>query len=71
MEGLFPDLVEELKEFESMVTWKKIGTERIPEPARGIEEEFDAANDLVNDIKKQFTEILKNVRKQFNNDPNM
>ena len=30
--GLFPDLAYELKEFESMVSWKKVGNERIPEP---------------------------------------
>lgn len=70
-QGLFPDLQSQLKEFESMVIWKKIGNERIPEPSRGIDETFDQANDIVNDIKKKFDDILSDIRAKFNNDPNM
>ena len=69
--GLFPDLVEELGEFESMVSWKRIGNERIPEPTKGIDETFDVANQVVNEIKVELENILKEEKKKFNNDPNM
>jgi len=71
VKGLFPDLNTELKEFEEMVCWKRIGNERIPEPAIGFDEGFDQANELVNEIKAKFDEILKDIKAQFNNDPNI
>lgn len=70
-QGLFPDLVRELEEFETMVSWKKIGNERIPEPTKGIDDTFDQANDIVNEIKNKLNDILLDVRKNYNSDPNM
>lgn len=69
--GLFPDLVSELQEFEDFVTWKRIGNERIPEPKKGVDETFDQANAVVDDIKSKFSEILVEIRARFNNDPNI
>ena len=69
--GLFPDLISELEEFETMVSWKRVGNERIPEPTKGLDETFDSANEIVNAIKEKFTEILKETRSQFKNDPNI
>ena len=69
--GLFPNIEDELKEFEAMVSWKKVGNERIPEPCKGIDQTFDEANEIVNTIKSKFEDILKSIRAKFNNDPNM
>ena len=44
---------EELSKFEKLIVWKKIaGTDvEIPEPQRGLDKNFDDANDSVNEIK--------------------
>jgi DNA mismatch repair protein MSH6 len=69
--GLFPDLLHELQVYEDMVIWKRIGNEKVPEPAKGIDETFDQANELVNDIKKKLHEELERIKQKFSNDPNM
>ncbi|CAI2370907.1 unnamed protein product [Moneuplotes crassus] len=69
--GLFPNLVKELEEFESMVTWKKIGPERIPEPSKGIDQTFDEANEVVSQIKEELSKVLLKERDRFNGDPNI
>jgi DNA mismatch repair protein MSH6 len=64
--GLFPDLSEELVEFESMITW--VATDKgnnIPQPKQGLDEIFDAASEQVKDIKANLYDYLLQVRRQF------
>ena len=41
VEGIFPDYSPILDEFEDMIIWKSHGKSKIPEPKRGVFEEFD------------------------------
>ena len=66
--GLIPNLEEELAPFKEMVIWKKVGDEKIPEPASGIDEVFDRCNDEVNKIKAEFEEYIVTIREQFGQD---
>lgn len=34
-----------------MIQWKSIGKKKIPEPVKGLNEEFDLANERVEKIK--------------------
>ena len=64
--GLFPDIEEELKEFESMIQWTESETnEQIPEPKSGIDPDFDKANSKVSLIKDKFYDYLVEIQKQF------
>ena len=53
-EGIFPDYMPILDEFEEMIVWKQCGAKgkKIPEPKKGVDEEFDAKNEKVESIKK-------------------
>ena len=52
-EGIFPDYMPILEEFEEMIVWKQCGAKgkKIPEPKKGVDEEFDAKNEKVESIK--------------------
>ena len=64
--GLFPDITEELKEFEAMIHWTTSETdEQIPEPKPGIDLDFDKANEKISQIKDKFYDYLIEVQKQF------
>ena len=63
--GILPDVREDLEMFKKIITWKKIGKKNIPEPKRGIWEEFDTANDKVEDIKKSLQSLLTTKRKEL------
>lgn len=36
-----------------MIQWKTVGNKKIPEPVKGLNQEFDEANAKVEDIKQQ------------------
>ena len=50
-----------------MIVWKKSqgSDEEIPEPQPGLDEDFDSANDIVDEIKGRMETILQKVRQQF------
>ena len=62
---MFPDYEPILKEFENMIQWKAIGKKKIPEPVRGLDEEFDKANDRVEGIKLKIDNYLNVVKKEL------
>jgi len=41
---LFPDFTKIIEDFESMITWKQSGSNKVLEPKTGIDPEFDSAN---------------------------
>jgi len=51
-DGIFPDYEPILQEFENMVIWKQYKGKKIPEPRRGVDEDFDNVNVKVESIKK-------------------
>jgi hypothetical protein len=63
-DGLFPTGIQEtIQEFEQLIIWKRMagpggGTE-VPEPQRGIDAEFDTANEAVDAVKEKLDAILK------------
>ena len=63
IEGLFPDYEPILQEFERMVVWKELDGKRVPEPTRGIFEDFDNLNDRVEQIKEQMQDYVEDVAK--------
>ena len=64
-EGIFPNYIPILDEFANMIEWKSFGGKRIPEPKRGIDEEFDGFNEAVNKIKEQMQDYAKDVEKDI------
>ena len=61
--GLFPDYEPILDEFDSMIAWKQVGGQKVPEPKSGLDEEFDACNDAVDKVKRQLDDYLDDVKK--------
>ena len=59
-----PYLEEAIQEFEYLVVWKKAsgGDEDIPEPREGLDENFDAANKVVNQCKCKLEAYLQQVK---------
>jgi len=68
--GLVPDMEEAIKELDYLVVWKKVvglkdtinGEDEIPEPRRGIDEQFDEANDRVAAKKKEMVKYLESLK---------
>ena len=56
-------------EFDKLIIWKNVqggaNGAQIPEPQQGIDAEFDAANQRVDEIKRELNEYLKSVSQQF------
>lgn len=50
-----------------MITWKTIGKKKIPEPVKGLNEDFDIANENVEKLKKKIDDYLEDVRKELKN----
>ena len=50
-----------------MIVWKQLpnSTDMIPEPAPGIDSNFDNANLAVNKIKESLNEYLSEIRLKF------
>ena len=67
--GLLPaNIVESIREFDKLIAWKKakgINNLEIPEPQRGIDEEFDAANEAVDLIKAKLDAYLQTIVQKF------
>jgi len=67
---MFPnDLEEEINQFDKLIIWKKVeGTDtEIPEPQKGIDKNFDSANETVNSIKADLNRYLEVIRTKMNN----
>ena len=60
---LFPDYIPILDEFAEMITWKNAGGHKVPEPKLGLDPEFDACNDQVEQAKTDLDEYLEDVKK--------
>lgn len=50
-EAIFPDYTPIIEEFGKMIQWKTVGKKKVPEPVKGLDEEFDEANERVETIK--------------------
>ena len=51
--GIFPDYEPILQDFESMVVWKSLKGKKIPEPKKGVDEDFDNVNVRVDEIRSK------------------
>lgn len=40
-EAIFPDFSNVIDEFEKMIQWKSVGSKKVPEPVKGLDEGFD------------------------------
>lgn len=49
--GIYPDYLPVLDEFDHMIVWKSCGNRKIPEPRKGVDDEFDNINTDVDSIK--------------------
>lgn len=66
--GLLPrNYLGELEKFEKLIVWKKAeGADvEIPEPQRGLDQNFDQANDGVNQVKQQLEDYIGTIRTQL------
>jgi len=64
-------LDEAISEFEMLIVWKKVSgcDDNIPEPQRGLDQNFDDTNDKVNGIKKElemYLDSMKQLLLKFN-----
>jgi len=50
-DGILPDIRPELETFRKVITWKTIGKKKFPEPTKGLSEDFDNANEKVEQLK--------------------
>ena len=66
LSGMFPArLMQEVARFDSLILWKRVAgpsDQEIPEPQRGLDENFDAANNAVTAIKKKLDEYLIHIQ---------
>ena len=62
-DGIFPDYLPILQEFEDMVVWKQHKGKKIPEPRWGVDPEFDDTNKKVEAIHQRMQDYLKDVQK--------
>lgn len=44
--------------------WKQSGKQKIPEPVRGKDEEFDGKNEVVEGIRERIDEYIESVKKE-------
>lgn len=66
--GMMPaDFKQEIDQFEKLIAWKKVeGADvEVPEPQRGLDENFDTANDSVTMIKQELDHYLNTIRAQL------
>ena len=67
-QGLMPTgILETIHHFDKLIQWKRVPgtTNEIPEPQQGIDQDFDAANDAVNDIKGELDEFLQGIQRRY------
>lgn len=63
--GMMPiNFKQEIDQFEKLIVWKKVeGADvEVPEPQRGLDENFDSANDSVTLIKQELDRYLDDIR---------
>ena len=48
-----------------MIQWKSVGSKKVPEPIKGLDKEFDQANERVGKIKQNLEDFLAKVRKEL------
>ena len=67
--GLLPDDTHVvIHEFEQLIKWKRVAgsnNAEVPEPQSGIDEEFDGANEAVNEAKAELQEFLVSIQKRY------
>ena len=68
--GLLPGDVEDIiDEFDQLIVWKKVAgganAVEVPEPQKGIDEDFDEANAQVDAIKEELNDFLNGMRQRF------
>lgn len=61
--GIFPDYMPILAQFDKMVVWKQAGKQKVPEPVRGLDEEFDAKNEKVENIRDRMDTYIETIKK--------
>ena len=62
--GLFPDYEPILQEFENMIVWKKLNNNhKVPEPAKGIDKNFDNCNLKIEKIKQRMEDYIQDIVK--------
>ena len=69
-DGLFPsEYIEALEEFENLIVWKRIpgSDDEIPEPQKGLDTEFDGANQDIINAKAKLEVYLEQIRGKFKN----
>jgi len=65
-DGLFANVTPLLKEFHESIQWVKLdGGKKCPQPAFGVDEEFDDINKKIVLQKTKLKEYLEGVKKQF------
>ena len=42
-----------------MIQWKSVGKKKIPEPVKGLDDEFDTANEKVEGVKGKIADYLE------------
>ena len=62
--GIFPDYSPILAEFEDMIVWKQYRGKKVPEPKRGVDDEFDKINVTVEEIKRRMEKYVDEVAKE-------
>ena len=61
--GIYPDYEPILQEFEEMIVWKSIKGKKIPEPKKGIDENFDNVNDKISEVRSKIQSYISDVAK--------
>lgn len=51
-----------------MISWKQAGGQKIPEPVKGLDEQFDACNAEVNEAKESLDHYLQQVKLEVSKD---
>ncbi|CAI2377673.1 unnamed protein product [Moneuplotes crassus] len=64
-EGSLPDIRKWIQGFKEVITWKKIGKNLIPEPKKGISDDFDQANEAIELIRIELDELLEEIKKKL------
>ena len=51
IKGILPNIRDILEQFKKIIIWKSVGNKKVPEPVKGLSQDYDAANKNVEDIK--------------------
>lgn len=67
---MFPNYDAILTEFDKMISWKKTsGGKLIPEPVKGMNEEFDKMQETVVVVKNMMNEYAKEIAEKLDASP--